>query len=218
MHIDTGPAAEPLSGLRLVRARPWALAATVPLVFAIQLAPAFLLPALIGAPAPGGNPLRTLLQPLFVLIAELPSVVALTVVAVLAGRWVRAGRVLLLAVLGGCLWFVSVLVAGAAGSGDEASNTVVSFLVLAVKSILLGLAAGALFPAAGSGRRSGWLPAGSVALPLLTWVVGRIPIPWLPQVLAAALVVGWAVAALVTSRPVPPETAATPAELGLQDP
>jgi hypothetical protein len=218
MKNEVRPVAEPLAGVRLVRGRPWALAATVLAVFLLQIGPTTFWSVLLDRAMETGGLLLSLVQPLGLALLELPTVGALTVVAVLSGRRVTVGRVLALWVLSVLVWLAALLVGGVAG-GTGGWLVLVAVLAQAVKLVVLGLLAGGLFPAAAGGERGPVaLLAASVALPVFLLAVARVPIPWVPMVLGAAGIVGWSVAALVTSRPVAESPARTPAEQGRQDP
>ncbi|GIF40479.1 hypothetical protein [Actinoplanes xinjiangensis] len=217
MKNEVRPVAEPLAGVRLVRGRPWALAATVLAVFLLQIGPTTFWSVLLDRAMETGGLLLSLVQPLGLALLELPTVGALTVVAVLSGRRVTVGRVLALWVLSVLVWLAALLVGGVAG-GTGGWLVLVAVLAQAVKLVVLGLLAGGLFPAAGGERGPVALLAASVALPVFLLAVARVPIPWVPMVLGAAGIVGWSVAALVTSRPGAESPARTPAEQGRQDP
>jgi hypothetical protein len=147
MKNEVRPVAEPLAGVRLVRGRPWALAATVLAVFLLQIGPTTFWSVLLDRAMETGGLLLSLVQPLGLALLELPTVGALTVVAVLSGRRVTVGRVLALWVLSVLVWLAALLVGGVAG-GTGGWLVLVAVLAQAVKLVVLGLLAGGLFPAA----------------------------------------------------------------------
>jgi hypothetical protein len=220
--------AEPLSGLRLLRARPAAIAATVllnvVLTVAFVWAENHLIPESVLEDTIAG-------QVGSLLVELLPTIVPLVVIAWLSGRRVTVGRVLV-------LWFVAAVLAAANlvavvsywrslddFSGFETSRYV--FLALwIVDSILAGLAGRLCLPSPGRPAVRGQdmlvLVLASIAVNLVM-MIGLSAEGWLASdlvggVLWGVLAVGWSVAALVTSRRRVSPWAGDPAELVRQDP
>lgn len=227
-YAEEPPVPESLSGLRLVRAHPWSVAATVVVTALLMTIHPLMLRAAIDSDAFYDD--LVLLRRVLPLLAVLPTVVPLTAVALLARRRVTVLRVAALLV-------ASVLVAMAVDAVYDLlpvsltlGGGVWSWLVPAGYSVVtllsLGLLAAVLYPAA---TRSDLrlLVLASVAVTMLypfTILIdqpGSEPDPWTWVVafgVDAVVGVAWAIAALVTSRPAAPAWVGTPAELGRQDP
>jgi hypothetical protein len=225
-YADEPPAPEPPSGLGLLRARPGAIAATVLLTLFLMVAFPLLTGALVGSGGYRWQPAFWLVYPA---VGALGTVVPLTVIAVLARRRVTVGRflgllalwVLLLSAQSLLVWTVPAFVV----TGDDLLlRTVIRPASEALMLLALGSLAAALFPAV-TGRTDFrvMLLASVVAAALSavrSWasVPGpdAAPLGW--AVVGAVIVVGWAIAALVTSRPAVVAHLGDPAEQARQDP
>ncbi|MEU4421163.1 hypothetical protein AB0F81_11080 [Actinoplanes sp. NPDC024001] len=215
-----------LSGVRLLRTRPWALTATVLLSVALSMAYNWAwLHVLPGASPFGMLGLRLALASLNVLLMVVP----LVVVAALSGRRVTVGRALVVWVAAALLRLASNVVfegiSVAASRGGYESLTQLDYLADGLAIIVLvslGVLARRLLP----------LPVrpvigGRDALVLIvaSFAVLLVPLPqihdevrlWVSGALWGLLVAGWSVAALVTSDPRTSEPAGAPADLGFQD-
>lgn len=219
-----------LSGARLVRARPWALAGTVLLVAGLTLSYTWawmnLLPGY--GPIPSSDPVEILNRWLLLpLLKVLPLVVPLTAVAVLSGRRVTAGRLLLLCAAAAFLESTeNALLTGLsfaipAGLGFEWVGPVAKAAGIVVL-ILTGLLGRGLMSMPGFPAVRGYREL--LVLVLASVLVSLVTVPWQYElglwaagVVWALLIVGWAVAALVTSVPERSEWSGDPAELGPQD-
>ncbi|MEU4160350.1 hypothetical protein [Actinoplanes sp. NPDC026670] len=224
-YAEEPPAPEPVSGLRLVRTRPWGVAAAVLITFVVTVAYPLTVNALMTSPDYDFGPAFWAAG---VTIDALPEVVSLTIVAALAGRRVTVGRALGFLVASIGLVFAQSLLFTAlpfstlleAGLPLEVLSPVIHALTLLAHG-LLGIV---LFPPV-SGRSNLWgLVVASVAVAVLNavelWtpvpVIDALPLGW-PAV-DAVLLVGWAIAVLVTSPSAAPAWVATPSDLGRQDP
>ncbi|BEL11069.1 hypothetical protein Q0Z83_092600 [Actinoplanes sichuanensis] len=224
-YAEEPPAAEPVSGFRLVRTRPWAVAVAVLITFLATVSYPLAVNAMSEPSNVGFGPDSWLLM---VAIGALPAVVSLTIVGVLADRRVTVGRALGLLVLSIGLSFVEAFLIRAlsftllvnAGLSLELLSPVIHALTLLTHG-LLGIL---LFPPVAGRNDFRGLVAASLAVPLLTvaesWLQGPttdpVPLGW--ELVDAVLRVGWAIAVLITFRPATPAWAVTPADLGRQDP
>jgi hypothetical protein len=224
-YAEDPPAPEPVSGLRLVRARPWGVAAAVLITFVVTVAYPLTVNALM---TPSDYDFGPVSWALMVAIGTLPEVVSLTIVAVLASRRVTVGRALGLLVASiGLVFAQSFLIRALPFSALLDAGLSLDVLSPAVHVLTLlahGLLGIVLFPPV-AGRSNLWgLVAASVAVPVLDAAlsaaraasIDSVLLGW--SVVDAALLVGWAIAVLVTSRSPAPAWVGTPSDLGRQDP
>jgi hypothetical protein len=214
------------SGLRLVRARPWAVAATVLLTVVLTLAYPLITVALVRS----GEYVFEM-GPVFLLpaLGAIPTFVPLTMIAVLVRRRVTVGRAL--GLLGTSIvlitlhsLLISILPYGLVMGGDLWIRWLLWPAVEALMLAGLGASAAALYPPVDGRNEAGVLVLASVVAGALSHVLSWLrpseldvmPELWSP--VQAVVTVGWAIAVLVTSRPAAPGWAGTPAELGRQDP
>jgi hypothetical protein len=233
-YAEEPPAVEPLSGFRLLRARPWAVLATLALTVGLTWAWAWAWMNLVPAYGPielypsTGLISRLTREVLLPLVGSLAIVVPLVVIAALARRRVTVGRVL-------GLWAASTLLA--VGESKLVEGVIYALQLRAdggwteylfdgiaiVGMVLLGVLARWVLPLPGhpvirSNAEVLALLVGSVLVTVIElprsieWNV------WTASVLSGFLIVLWSVAALVTSRPKASEWSGDPVELQRQDP
>lgn len=229
-YSEDPPPAEPLSGFRLLQARPLAVLGTVLLTAAVLGADAW---AWLNTPAlsPDDSIVWRVARSF---VTELPGLVPLIMIAILGGRRVRPPQAL-------ALWgaaavipivdteLVNYLWAGVFHSADGGSLRYVSEMIGFVTLFASGLLARWLLPlpgrpAMGKGRDLLVLALASLLL-TVTDLSGLfttgMPI-WVAVAASVSvwsvLLVGWSVAALVTSARKVSEWPGEPAELGRQDP
>jgi hypothetical protein len=228
-YAQEPPAAESLSGLRLLRARPWAVAAAVLLTGAVLAAYPLAARALLDSYVFNNEPVFFfVLMPAFAAIGAVPTVVPLTLVAVLMRRRVTAGRALGLlaasAIVVGTHGVVLQLVARDVVADGELPMRALSAGLDLMVLLVVGLLGVTIYPPVTGRDDIRALVLGSVAMALISavqsWagVPGPDPAVWSWVVVGAFTGVGWAIAVLVTSRPAAPAWAVTPAEQGRQDP
>jgi hypothetical protein len=233
---EPSPVAEPLSGFRLLRVRPWAVLATVVLTTALLVTHWWRWSYSI-LPYSRTDPL--IVQVGHTLLDELTMAVPLIVIAALSRRRVRLLQVLALWGIIGALAMVSSELNSmvwddiAPEYGVRVTGVdVVTYLnntITTIELFLTGLAARFLLPAPGhramqSGRGLLALAVASILWSMVTlgWMVTLKLSVWETAALAsaewAALTVAWSIAALVTSPRVVPEWTGYPVELQRQDP
>jgi hypothetical protein len=235
-YAEEPPPPEPLSGFRLLRARPGAVVATVVLTGALMAAQWWAWMNVL----PPSNPMESLIVRVGrSFLDELPGVVPLIMIAALSRRRVRPLQVL-------ALWGIIAVLAVASSELTDAVwiridpgfsiadpgvdyLTYVANTIGAIVLILTGLAARVLLPAPGrpalrSGRDILVLVVASILLSVVSFQ--SLEVLDLPMMAMLALVIAvwslvnvvWAIAVLVTSaRPVS-GWAGHPAELQRQDP
>ncbi|MDI6103878.1 hypothetical protein QLQ12_35215 [Actinoplanes sp. NEAU-A12] len=225
-YAEEPPAPGSLSGLRLLRARPWALAATVLLTFLLVVAYPLLVLSLMRSGRYEWEVAPYLLYPIF---TALPMVVPLTVVAVLARRRVTLARALGLLVVAMVLtiapsMLISSLPPTIFGGGVEWLPFLLWPVIELLTLIVIGSLGATLFPPVAGRKDLGALVLTSVAVTALSvgqsWlrVPGAEPVSVTWSLAQAVLAVCWSIGALVTSPPAALAWAHDPAELGRQDP
>lgn len=224
-YADEPPATDPASGLELLRVRPWALAATALLTLLLMIAQPVVTSALIRS-----GEYRWEMAPWFLypVLGALPAVVSLTVVAVLARRRVTPGRALGLMVASVLLLVGQTRLFGLLPSlafGDHMWLHLLLWPVVEVLTLLcIGSLGAVLFPPVTGRNALGVRLAASVVAAVLSAALSFLsapgpdpaPVGW--AAVQAVITVGWAIAALVTSRPPVLAWAGDPAEQVRQDP
>lgn len=214
-YAEEPPVVVPPTGLRLVRAHPWSVAATALLTGLILALYPMVLNALLNSSTFNQNPAFFLLLPAFALVAVLPTVVPLTVVAVLAKRRVTMGRALGLvaasAIVVAAQGILSSVVRLEADAGGEMPMRVLSIGLNLMTLFLVGLLGLVIYPPLVGRNNVPALVLGSVVMALIVaaenWIAGTENDPGvLSWTVGAFTGVGWAVAVLFISPPAVPET------------
>ncbi|MEU4160821.1 hypothetical protein [Actinoplanes sp. NPDC026670] len=170
--------------------------------------------ALLNSSTFNQNPAFFLLLPAFALVAVLPTVVPLTVVAVLAKRRVTVGRALGLvaasAIVVAAQDSLSSVVRLDADAGGELPIRVLSIALNLMTLLLVGLLGLVIYPPLVGRNNLPALVLGSVVMTLIVaaeiWIGGTENDPGiLSWTVGAFAGVGWAVAVLFTSPPAVPE-------------
>lgn len=204
--------------LRFLRARPFAVAGTVALTLLTLVAPTTILDFVLEPASWAGVAIGILVFPA---LSALVKVVPLTVIAVLAGRRVTPPRTL------GVLALSIVIAAAQTGLGVLGVSGIESaegFVLEVAVFICLGALAAALYPPAAGRDDRRVLVFASVMVAVLSavrsWLSepGPDPVPLGGALVRAVIIVGWAIAVLVTSSQVTPESAVQPADQGFKDP
>ncbi|MEU4618548.1 hypothetical protein AB0G04_01025 [Actinoplanes sp. NPDC023801] len=234
-YAEAPPSAEPLSGFQLVRARPWAVAATAVLAVALTAAQVWVWLHWVPATGPiaeldaSYGLVNRLAEWVFLpFLGALPLLVPLVVIAALAGRRVTVGRALALWAFSALLSIVeNLLIMGAflavyGGAGSDGTTVVLKVIEIGWL-VLAAVAARRLLPLPGYPLMRGpdlvVIVVASVAVMLVTMPLGELGLNrWAGTALWALLVMVWSFAVLVTSAPKGSAWSGTPADLRRQDP